>query len=67
VLHAGRTVLAGEVHQVYSQYEVLTAAGLGLPTAVEVVRALAQEGVPVSDRPVRAAEVEEALWQTLRS
>ena len=67
VLHEGRTVLAGEVHEVLSQHDALAGAGLTLPTAAEIVRALAREGVVVPGRPIKACEAEEALWLTLRS
>jgi len=67
VLFEGRTVLAGEVHEVLSQHEALAEAGLGLPTVGEVVRALADAGITLPGRPITAREAEEALWQTLRS
>lgn len=67
VLHEGRTVLAGEVHDVFAQHDALASAGLALPTVGEIVRALAREGVTVPGRPITAGEAEEALWRTLRS
>jgi energy-coupling factor transporter ATPase len=67
VLHEGCTVLAGEVHEVFSQHDALVGARLGLPTVGEIVRALAREGVSIPGQPITACEAEEALWQTLRS
>jgi energy-coupling factor transport system ATP-binding protein len=67
VLHEGRTLLAGEVHEAFSRHEALAGAGLGLPTAGEIVRALAREGVAVPGRPITTHEAEEALWRTLHS
>lgn len=65
VLYQGRTVLAGDPHEVLGQYEALQRYGLACPTPVELMRALRQDGLNVSTGAITLAEAEEAIWQAM--
>ncbi len=65
VLYQGRTVLAGDPHEVLEQYEALQRYGLACPTSVELMRALRQEGLSISMGAITLAEAEEAIWQAM--
>jgi len=65
VLYEGRTVLAGEVHEVFAQRELLRRYGVACPVAGEIVCALHEQGLPVAPGAITLAEAEEAIWQAM--
>jgi len=66
VLYAGQTVLAGEVHEVLAQGELLRRYGLSSPTAVEIIHELRRKGLAVTSGAITPYEAEEAIWQAMK-
>ena len=65
VLYEGRTVLAGEVHEVFAQRELLQRYGVACPATGEIIYALREQGLPIAPGAITLAEAEEAIWQAM--
>jgi energy-coupling factor transport system ATP-binding protein len=65
VLHEGRTVLTGEVHEVFARRELLQHYGVACPAAGDIICALRAQGLPIAPGAITLAEAEEAIWQAM--
>jgi energy-coupling factor transport system ATP-binding protein len=65
VLYQGRTVLAGDTRAVMAQDGTLAQYGLASPVAVELMRALQQQGIAARQDALTLGEAEEAIWQAM--
>ncbi|MFQ5611690.1 MAG: energy-coupling factor transporter ATPase [Anaerolineae bacterium] len=67
VLDDGRTVMSGTTREIFSQPEVLTQYGLGVPQITEVGHRLQAQNFPLARLPLTVAEAEEDIWKILNS
>jgi energy-coupling factor transport system ATP-binding protein len=65
VLHEGRTALAGEVHKVFAQRELLHRYGVVCPVAADIIYDLGERGLLVASGAITVAEAGEAIWQAM--
>jgi energy-coupling factor transport system ATP-binding protein len=66
VLHEGRTVLEGDVHEVFAQRDLLNGYGVVCPVASEIVHDLGAQGFAIAQGAITVAEAEEAIWRAMR-
>jgi energy-coupling factor transport system ATP-binding protein len=67
VLDDGRTVMSGSTWEVFSKPNELRRYGLAAPQITEVMHALRERGLPVSEEVVTVEDAEEQVWKILSS